>query len=302
MKKFIAKLSFFLLPALAVYIIFSWLLLPQLLIYFYGPNIEQQVNSSFKSAATRNYDMVILGNSRLYCGANPDQFAIPTFNFSHNNDSYNQLYYKLKWILNQKKKVKHVILGIDYFQFGIFSDTRNYVYGQWFAPEYLQDYRQKNYWLAHHVDLLRPEKIQNLVLRPIYKHDLKPNGQFVRVGQASADDFIKREPKRLAIQVKYFEQILQLCKEYDITVFICMPPLRSSEYKQYTEIQKKEYRDFLSPYLNCRIRYLDFSTNPAFTLDDFVDISHLNQKGADRFSKMLSDQILSELDQISSCP
>lgn len=294
MRKFIKNLSLFFIPAGILYVLFSLFVLPRILERFYGPNIDKQLSISFENAQNRNYEMVILGNSRLYCGADPDEFDIPTFNFAHNNDSYNQMFYKLKWLWSVDKKIKYMVLGIDYFQFGIFSETRNYAYGKFLPREYLEDYPKRNYSFWHYIDLMRPEKIQNLLLRPVYKHDIKSNGQFIRVGEADSTDFIKRNVNKLPVQLKYFKMILEFCKMNNVHVFICMPPLRDVERQQYSKAQIDEFNAFLTPFLNNNVRFLDFSTDSSFTMKDFIDISHLSQNGAVKFSQLLSERIALE--------
>ena len=44
------------------------------------------------------------------------------------------------------KKIKYLIMGVDYFQFSFLSDTRNYIYGNKFSNEYMKDFENsKNF-------------------------------------------------------------------------------------------------------------------------------------------------------------
>jgi hypothetical protein len=278
--------------AMCCYVGFSIWVLPKILVSVYGPNIEQQIDQSFSNASQRDFEIVVVGNSRLYCGVNPDQFTSPTYNFAHNNDSFNQMFYKLRWLLDSGKKINTVIVGVDYFQFSIFSDTRNYAYGEKLGQEYLRDYQGKNYWITYYKELLRPYKLRALVKDPIYRHDLKENGQFVRRGVPDERDFIRRNFTRLPIQVEYFERILEVCREHKIAVFLCMPPLRDVERSQYDATQVDDFKKFIASYLSEDVTYLDYSSDERFTIDDFIDFSHLSQDGADKFSRLLNDNIL----------
>ncbi|WP_461488949.1 hypothetical protein, partial [Pontibacter sp. HJ8] len=68
----------------------------------YGPTTKAQIEQSFENALRKDYDMLILGNSRIYRGINPEKFSTNAYNFAHDDDSYNQMYYKLKYVLADK--------------------------------------------------------------------------------------------------------------------------------------------------------------------------------------------------------
>lgn len=291
MRTFLRKVTIFFTLASLLYVSFNLVVLPEILIRAYGPNIQQQLNISFNNAEQRQYEVLVLGNSRLYSGLNPDKFTQPTYNFAHNNDTYNQMYYKLKWVLSKGKKLKTVIVGVDYFQFSIFTDTRNYAYGSLLGSDYLADYPPSRYLVSYYKDLLKPYKLRTLIKDPIYKHDLKDNGQFLRLGKADPNDFIKRNFTRLPIQEKYFQKLLDECKAQRIKVYLLMPPLRDVELAQYNTEQVDEFKRFISTFLSEEVVYLDYSTDTNFTIKDFIDFSHLGSDGADKFSIILNEKI-----------
>jgi hypothetical protein len=291
MKNFVRRIILFLGSALIFYIVFSLFIFPLILEKVYGPNIQKQLQLSFANAGKRDYKLLILGNSRLYCGINPDRFDVPAYNFSHNNDSYNQLYYKLMWVLKHNKKIENVILGVDHFQFSIFTDSRNYAYGKWLGDQYMKDYKPYHYIVTYYRETLNPYKLRALVNDPIYKHDIKSNGQFIRNGEPKENDFIKRNFNRLDIQISYFEKILAECKARNIKVFICLPPMRKAELDQYTSQQLGEFDQFIRRYVHEGVEYLDYSRDSRFSINDFIDFAHLNQRAADEFSEILNKEI-----------
>jgi len=76
----------------------------------------------------------------VYRGVNPDKLGTPAFNVAYDADSFNQVYYKLRYLERHGVRFRRLVMGVDYFQFGVFSDARNSVYGQYLGPEYLRDY------------------------------------------------------------------------------------------------------------------------------------------------------------------
>ena len=151
MRKYILKVSLLGLIAIAIVVlIFHYS--DRLAESFYGPNTRSQIEMSFDNALKSKATCWFLGNSRIY-RLNPDVIENGHwYNFAHDNDSYNQMYYKLQYLLNNGCEVDTLVIGTDYFQFSVFSDTRNYVYDGLLGEDYVRDY---NDWLIK-------EKINNL--------------------------------------------------------------------------------------------------------------------------------------------
>jgi hypothetical protein len=292
MRSFITRIALFFIIGGIFYVVFCLVVLPRVFETFAGPNIRNQVIYSFEHAESRKFDLLILGNSRMFCGINPDKFDIPAFNFSHNNDSYNQGYYKLKWLESKQKPVRYLILGIDYFEFSIVSDTRNYAYDKYLGKEYLKDYKPKRYELYYQMNLMSPHIVRRLLYIEDEKHGLKENGQYIRYGEATENDEIKRNIKRKDLQVSYFERILGDCRKKGIRVFLVMMPVRGGELAQYTDAQMQEFKAFIDAHIKDDVDYIDFSKSADYSMKDFVDVTHLTQRAADRFSLQLNDTIM----------
>ena len=296
MHKFFIQILIFLIPIIA-YCISASIMMPYLLSFSNGPSTKQQITYSFENSLSRNYELLILGNSRTYRGINPDVFSISknAYNFSHDNDSYNQMYYKLKFILKKEKNIKYLILGVDYFQFSFKSDSRNYVYADFLENNYLKDFTNTNLLLLkaeYYLSNINPKKL--LLLKPrIKKPFLRSNGQYIKYGKAKENDTITREIKRLDFQVSYFNKIIDLCKSKKIKTFIVMLPIRQNELKSYKHSEINEFDSFISDYADSNnVFYLNYSTVNNFSTSDFTDITHLNEPAANRFTNNLNKDLL----------
>lgn len=306
MEKFLGNTARFVLSPVLIYVSFAFLGLPQLMKIANGPTAKEQILFSFENAIKRDYDLLILGNSRMYCGINPDIFAVRSYNFSHNNDTYNQLFHKAKYLEKKGKDYRYLILGVDYFQFSFISKSRNYVYGDLLGIDYLNDYSFSLDKLAYYISFLDPIKLKKALKTSKIKYVLKENGQFLRTGKVGRertgkvveeDDFIPRNIERLDIQVLYFEKILQFHAQKDIPVFLVMLPTREAELRSYKSEDMKEFNLFLKGYPNDNTMLLDFSNDESYTAKDYADLTHFNKGAADRFSKQLSDSIIKVLDK-----
>jgi hypothetical protein len=285
MKRFILRTFIIIATPALLFIIFVTFVLPVILTYTSGPSTESQIKKSFENVIKADFDILILGNSRIYRGVNPD--LIPnSYNFSHDNDSYNQIYYKLIYLQENEKKFKHLVLGVDYFQFNIYSDTRNYVYKNYLNNDYLKDYKKEDFNISSYIDLTR-NKLKGMKLSKVDAY-MKDNGQYILPGLSTPQDSVNRSSKRLQFQVEYFEEILKYCESNNIQVFMVMPPVRRNELNNYTEEELKNFDAFIDKYTSSRTKYFNFSIDEDFSDKDFTDITHLNELSADRFSEKLN--------------
>ena len=294
MRRFILRILLFICPAFA-YSIIAILFMPYFLSLSNGPSTKQQIKHSFENASNLEYELLILGNSRTYRGINPERLSIKSFNFSHDNDSYNQIYYKLKYLIDIEKDIKYLILGIDYFQFSFKSDTRNYVYADFLDREYMNDFEESSVFVKkmdYYFSNINPKKILSLYPKE-NKPFLRANGQYIKPGFAKETDTITRDINRLEFQIKYFEKTLSLCDKKGIKVFIVNLPTRQNELNSYTTGEINEFANFISSYVdNKNVFYLNYSKLEGFNTEDYTDITHFNEKAANRFSEILNKKLI----------
>ena len=264
-----------------------------------GPDTESQITSSFQIADHREFDLLLLGNSRIYRGLNPDQFSIPTFNFGCDNDSFNQMYYKLKWLRDRNHHITSLVLGVDYFQFSVWKSDRNFAYSRFLDPEYAAGYppdRSTEFrrWLRRFPKTLNPKYLLTSAADRPY---LRTSGQYIFPGTAQPTDSVARDSRRNTLLVSYFERILDDCEAHGTKVFLCIMPMRHEEIRAYRPGEIEEFRKFLAPYLDDDVRLIDLSTDHEFTVADFTDITHLNASAADRCSDRLNGLIMNDLSE-----
>ncbi len=92
---------------------------------------------------------------------------------------------------------------------------------------------------------------------------------------------------------RYLDRIVQLTKSHGIGLMIFSAPMyhRDQTFKKYDEAS----REYIVRYCEeQKIRYLDFS-NANFDRSEFRDYGHLNSGGALRFTGMLADSLLGQV-------
>lgn len=300
MRQFITKSLIHFVVVVLILIGYTWIYdaaVPRRL----GPNTKNQIAQGFARVKEHDFPVIVLGNSRIYRGINPDVFSVKAFNFAHDDDSYNQMYHKLKWLNSDSLKL--VVMGVDYFTFSYLSDKRNYAYGPLFGEEYLQDYYHGPFQtIAFYKDAVYQRMINyagfdrtKFLVRSLamgvnkVRPKLKNNGQYIYPGVAKASDKIERDTTMLPIQKNYFEKIVAYCRDRNIKLIFVMPPTRAEERVNYTAESIAAFESYLSQFKNTV--YLNFSESKDYEMKDFSDITHLNEAAADRFSKALNDSI-----------
>ena len=269
----------------------------------YGVNTEDQIRISFHNASTKKYNKLFLGNSRVYRGINPDFIDSHTYNFAHDNDTYNQCYYKLLYLINSGHKLDSLFLGADYFQFGIKSNTRNYVYDELFADGYYKDYdsnkcserianlKQKFF----NNQLLLPKGLLKMVLGGNIIGYIKNNGQYIYDSKASPNDKVVRKTKILDLQVDYYNKIIDLCHSNNIQITVFTMPVRDGEMESYTNDYIAKIQSIIKAPLSIEDQYVDMTYLDEFRdYHDYTDITHLNSVAADRFSVYFRNNIINK--------
>lgn len=295
---------------LSVYLLFMFIILCAyyfLGAYFgrkvYGVDTEDQIRISFHNANNRIYNKLFLGNSRVYRGINPDCIDNHTYNFAHDNDTFNQCYYKLVYLIDKGHKLDTLFLGADYFQFGIKSHTRNYVYDNLFAEEYYKDYNTNilNENIAnlkqifYNNQLLLPKALIKLIMNKNIIGQIKDNGQYIYDSKASPNDKVTRNTEILDLQVDYYNRIVDLCHSHNIQLTVFTMPVRDGEMESYTREFVSKIQSIIKTPLSIKDRYIDMTYLEDFRdYHDYTDITHLNSSAADRFSIFFKNEIINK--------
>lgn len=301
MRKFLKEVVFFGALLLVLSIIYYKVCISVL--EKYGMPTEKQIRVQYQNFE-REKDSIttlILGNSRLYRGINPYKFSGFAYNMSQDNDTYNQIYYKLEDALLDCPRLDCIVIGYDYFQFSFFSDTRNYVYSQFLPKEYLSDYGfspvpEK---LQPYIFFLRNNRFYiGKMLRAIVTKEsrglLSDRGQYIYDNKAKPNDYVERNTEILDIQDKYFNRIVSLVGNTKYKVFFVTLPIRDNEFNNYSKETIEEYNrkiyEVCNQYNN--IYYINTSRTKDFLdYNYFQDITHLNAETADRYSQYLNQVI-----------
>ncbi|HXP49999.1 MAG TPA: hypothetical protein VN922_08600 [Bacteroidia bacterium] len=266
-------------------------------------NLEQQIDS---------VEVLVLGASHSLYGINPAYFSHKGFNLSNiDQDMYFNSALLDKYI-SRLPKLKLVIIDIDYsaLNYSLANSLE-----EWRCPYYQQFWGVKS-------NSTRLFDIRNYSLTFLYSNSLSLwlagqgfNANFA--SNLSYNGWIKNDTSALAAmsdqQAKermailndgiarntdkgirhYIEKMVsELCAKNIKVQLISMPVFNTcSKYCNKDIItQNNLFADSLCKKYGCK--YTNYFTDDRFTVHDFGDIDHLDFIGAEKFSKILDNEII----------
>ncbi len=266
---------------------------------------EEIVDKQFQQSITKKINAIFLGNSRVYRGINPALIkSVTSYNFAHDNDSFVQNYFKLKYVLDNNQNIKYCFVGMDYSTLGVFSDTRNYVYKSKFPPEYMKYYSKKinikksiNDYYEIFIRLrVSPflAATKNFVLnkKATVEYEFSKYGQnkdyHVSHSQheKSTSDFIIYKDNLALLQ-----RMIKLCEDSNTKfVFIHMPNSETETNKRRKNLVDKHFSMIKEFVDNNNVYSIDLRYE--FLEDDcYSDFVHLKASCADSLSRLLDSKI-----------
>lgn len=272
----------------------------RILSMFYGPTTKQQIDKQFADLTSQrdSIECIYLGSSKFYHGINPNLVTPCGYNFAHDNDSYNQIYYKLLYVYERCPKLRRVVACFDYVSFCVFSETRNYVYHRYFPDEYSLDYSNNFYNNYIYPYLIGTKNLPKIVLSLMDNNRPQPpfltnKGQYITYEKAREDDYVKYCTSIYDIQISYFNKIVRFCNDHHLECVVVGMPNRDGEYWNYDKVFIAKMDDIISnAQEDYSFTYLNYIRDKELLdINLFSDVSHFSKYGADVFSRKLNVDI-----------
>jgi hypothetical protein len=270
----------------------------------FGMSLENIIDRSFKLSAHQKYECFVMGNSRMYRGVDPSFLDVSSFNFSNDNDSFDKVWLKMMYLKRKNINYQTLVLGVDYFLFSYIDDSRDYAYEKWFNDDsneylksikfYLDEYSNYQGWEKTKIII---ETIDTLIKNPNLSSfaglEYKENGHLLDTWHAALEtDAVDRQYSILEVQKKAFLNIINYCKKSKIKLFLVMPPVRKNEMRCYPDSIIEKFDNYFSSFNSKNVKYLNYSMDDDFLLEDYSDITHLNGFGAKKLTLKLNLEII----------
>lgn len=276
-----------------------------------------QNSYNFKRSLLENradsIEVLVLGHSHATYDYNPSYFSLKGYNLSNIGQS---LFYDSKLTLkyvDEMPKLKMVIINVSYHTLGYelvdgIEGWRDYYYSQFWNVRFpeVKWHEAKNYSKTFlytpktTLDYIKKGFDVNLAEGYDRNGWLKMDtaGNFKNISDSLGKERIKFHNseylfKRVPENQRELELLVSELLKREIIPLIITPPVYATYYNNSDpEINKKnnEVIQSLCNKYNCM--YFDYTRDNRFELRDFYDNDHLNFIGAEKFSKILNDEII----------
>lgn len=252
------------------------------------------------------YEVLATGISYTALGFREDTCCKKAFKFAFGSQDLFYDYHTIKYLIeNFKKKttnVRYVIMGLSYYSFQYdmslsamkaktvlyyevlknfhhFKDIER-IYGEYdinknIADKILRKNKDDNYDFKWQTPILRDFEDKETV------------------GKRQAErDCNKNYPETVKENTEIFKEYLKLLKDNNIKPIVVVYPATKYYTKYFSKRIENEFHNIINEVKNqYSFQYMDYFRYDLFTDEDFNDVSHLNHQGAEKFTKILNEEI-----------
>ncbi len=288
MKKFISQIALFALMTT---------------IFIGGINLVTAIlikkKASFKLAD--NIDKVVIGHSHSESAYN-DSLITGMLNIAQSGESYFYSYYKIKELIKQNANLKYIFLEFSNNQLEEERDTwiwgeetiafRYPIYSPFIDNEGYQLLLQKDFGGVLNLQVKSLMKNAKAVVAKNYDY-LKKTGGYVYLIRDKTDSLLaassntkKTAPANTKLadyNLNYLDKIIALCKRQNVALILIRSPMHQ---KVFNLIDEQKFKEVRTSRFNS-VEFLDFK-NFSLADHEFGDFSHLNYRGAKKYSSFLN--------------
>lgn len=304
MKKFILKIAIYLSFSLAI------LILIEVLLFLDKSAFSNKAR--YLKNEKENIEIVILGTSHNQNAINPNLFnKTTTINLAYGSQDLNLDLLLLKKVASQCPKLKTVIIELSYHSLE-FTNPKNYwrnnLYTRFYNiyPEGNIRYNIFNYSIfLSNPTFFIDYYIKNSAERNNYLIDVKGfiindfDGRFLennfdtlqikKTDLIAQNKFNYRDNIALVKNKKIIRSIIELTNKNKLNLIFISPPVYKTATQHYLNEKLEERSILLKNYPN--IIFLNYEQDKNFTVEDFKNDDHLNTTGANKFTKLLIEEL-----------
>lgn len=260
-------------------------------------------------------EVLILGSSHTYVGVDPNFIDKKAFNLAYSSqtlDLDNLIFNEHKSRLNQ---LKTVIIPISYFSYALALEDgssahkiKNYnIYYQLFSHTIKLE---NQFEIFHQPFLANYNDLKTYFKNPKFKIAVDQNGfikkRFVKqnldweesafhAAKNHTLNFGDEQTKiRISQNINALEQIISWCKIHQVKVILVSTPTTNSYLEKLNQEQFIHWKNTTQKIVddNDEVIWLNFlEDNSKFDVSDFQNADHLNQKGAEKLTRIINSYL-----------
>ena len=266
-------------------------------------------------------EVLFLGDSHIFQGLDPREFSMNAFNMAENGQYLEYDLGLLKKYKDRMPDLKYLVLRVGtrafFCQIGDTSEIHQIhqaykytiYYGIDHSPWDIRNHLELFHLRGVEKRLFNAKKMRkeyNTSLRGYYpnleqKKSMKKN--VVCTGQEDCNCpglqrvriLLPPKPEEgWKANTRYLEEIIQICREMNVKLVLlhcpCFDWYRAHQSEEQTEQLRGLCRSLAAE--NKDIYFLDLLDDPDFVKDDYYDVDHLLDIGAQKFSRKVNDFLL----------
>lgn len=268
-------------------------------------------NYIIKSLATfkidKNVTQLILGHSHSECSIN-DAILKNSINLSSSGEAYFYNYQKLKIVIDDNKQINTVF--IEFANSQVDSVMDDWIWGYEKMSFYLQYYSP--FMDSEDLNVLLDQNSTDLVAsysvatrKQLYRilagdyNLVDEMGGFANSKLSKVDEMIANNKFNRTISeshslsetnLSYLRKMIDFCKDNNIKVFL----IRSPQHPLYADLINEPVYQYVLKTQFSDVELLDFDAM-YFPNSDYMDLHHLNYKGANKFTTLFNELIENNL-------
>ncbi|MDQ3803422.1 MAG: SGNH/GDSL hydrolase family protein [Acidobacteriota bacterium] len=256
--------------------------------------------------------VLVTGSSHAHYAVHPRLFGVPAFNTAYVSQD---VYYDTRIVLKYLPRAAHlklVIVSVSYFSFeGRIDDSA----AAWRSPFYRRhwgigpaspgfrwgDYSYIALYGAQRTRSLLWDRFRNSGAEHIDPEDghavlLRPSRAEVMSGKAAVGrHHTIMKVENIERNVRHLGELFDALRARGVAAVIITTPVSRSYAEHMRPDTYRRMQDAVGDL--CRrygLEYRNYLTDARFAPDDFADSNHLNARGAEQFSLILKDEVVSK--------
>lgn len=269
-------------------------------LYLGNETINSKIRDNKYYIISDTINTIILGQSQSECSIN-DTLLHGTRNFSQSAEPYYYTYFKLKKLCNSNPHIKNVIIEFSNASFAnhsedwIFDDK--YMIFKYVSYSHLLPLSENINLFIHNPAEYTMSFIEALKIKSRFKETEKGYDYFgwggykylsesqIALGKNDHIISIPKDDKFSILNLNALIKIVEFCDNSNIRIIFLRSPLHPNFYRTH-EITLLNFKNqFFS-----EIEFWDYA-DFNITDQEFADYTHLNYKGAKKFSIMINHQM-----------
>ncbi len=282
-----------------------------------------QVPNNFKfkkgliESKSQEIQTLIIGSSVVNCSLNPSYMEKGTYNLAISGEwiRFNKLF--LEQHIQSMPNLKTIIWGQCYHSLWI-DDAQEFSEKDLIDHKLYMDIKQENdptyssellslralalrKWSKHYIQHRRTMHCDSLGLDHSYDSEFRDNRWIEEIESMvkHQTQYMLTDENNLYLQnLDRINDVAKLCQKRKINLILVVPPVYEAFHKAANSTQMKKMDEGFNSIADQwnNVYFFNYLKDDRFTADDFYDGNHLSaDKGAEKFSKLLYNDILSSL-------